>query len=149
MSFLWVGLLGAALVAYWALGPRWTAWRRGRVVEVPFPAQWRHTVRTQVPLVARLPPDLQQQLRRRMQVFIAEVPFIGCQGLVVTDAMRVVVAAQACLLLLNRPHAEFFGLRQVLLYPGPFRVRRTGVDADGLHSEQVQVLSGESWGRGR
>jgi Mlc titration factor MtfA (ptsG expression regulator) len=149
MSFLWVGLLGAALVAYWALGPRWTAWRRGRVVEVPFPAQWRHTVRTQVPLVARLPPDLQQQLRRRMQVFIAEVPFIGCQGLVVTDAMRVVVAAQACLLLLNRPHAEFFGLRQVLLYPGPFRVRRTGVDADGLHSEQVQVLSGESWEQGQ
>ena len=84
-----------------------------------------------------------------MQVFIAEVPFIGCQGLVVTDAMRVVVAAQACLLLLNRPRAEFVGLREVLLYPGPFRVRRSGVDDAGLHSETVQVLAGESWEHGQ
>jgi hypothetical protein len=149
MSFWWVGLMGAALVAYWALGPRWVAWRRAGVVELPFPAEWRHTMRVHVPLVARLPADLQQQLRRRMQVFIAEVPFIGCQGVVVTNEMRVVVAAQACLLLLNRPQAEFGGLRQVLLYPGPFRVRRSGVDAAGLHSDEVQVLSGESWEQGQ
>ena len=63
--------------------------------------------------------------------------------------MRVVVAAQACLLLLNRPHAEFAGLRQVLLYPGPFRVRGEAVDAAGLHYARNDVLSGESWAQGQ
>lgn len=141
--------LGALLVAYWALGPRWRSWRRTRLVQTPFPAHWRRVVRQRVPLVARLPADLQLQLRKRMQVFIAEVPFVGCQGLVVTEEMRVLVAAQACLLLLKRPQAAFDGLRQVLLYPGPFRVRRTGVDAAGLHSEDAHVLSGESWEQGQ
>lgn len=149
MSFVWVVFIGAALVAYWALGPRWRAWRRARLGQTPFPAAWRAVVRQQVPLVARLPADLQQQLRRRMQVFIAEVPFIGCQGLEVTDAMRVVVAAQACLLLLNRPQADFVGLRQVLLYPGPFRVRGEAVDDAGLHSPRNDVLLGESWAQGQ
>lgn len=142
-------LVGAALVAYWALGPRWLAWRRSRLVEVPFPEAWRRILRQRVPLVARLPADLQLQLRRRMQVFIAEVPFVGCQGLVVNDEMRVVVAAQACLLLLNRPGADFVALRQVLLYPGPFRVQREASDEAGVRSADVRVLSGESWAQGQ
>lgn len=146
---VWIVALALVLVAYWALGPRWRAWRRGRLVQTPFPAAWRTLVRHQVPLVARLPADLQRQLRQRMQVFIAEVPFIGCLGLEVTEAMRVVVAAQACLLLLNRPQAEFVGLRQVLLYPGPFRVRGEAVDEAGLHSARNEVLSGESWSQGQ
>ena len=146
---VWVLALAAVLVGYWVWGPRWRAARRARLSQNPFPAEWRALVRQHVPLVARLPADLQRQLRQRMQVFIAEVPFIGCQGLEVTDAMRVVVAAQGCLLLLNRPQAEFVGLRQVLLYPGPFRVRRKGVDEAGLHSEHEQVLSGESWEQGQ
>ncbi|MDT8991298.1 zinc-dependent peptidase [Curvibacter sp. APW13] len=141
-------VVGAALVAYWAWGPRWLAWRRARLGAQPFPAAWRQIVRQRVPLVARLAADVQQGLRQRMQVFIAEVPFIGCQGLTITEEMRVVVAAQACLLVLNRPQG-FDRVREVLLYPGPFRVRRAGVDAAGVHSEESQVLSGESWEQGK
>lgn len=149
MAWVFVLVLAVWWVAYLALGPRWRAWRRARWRQNPFPAAWRQWVRQHVPLVARLPADLQQQLRQRMQVFIAEVPFIGCQGLEVTDEMRVVVAAQACLLLLNRPEAEFATLRQVLLYPGPFRVRGEAVDAAGLHYARDDVLSGESWAQGQ
>lgn len=145
----WVLGLSVLLVVYWVWGPRWRTNRRARLNQTPFPAAWRQLVRQRVPLVARLPADLQQQLRQRMQVFIAEVPFIGCQGLEVTEEMRVVVAAQACLLLLNRPQAEFVGLRQVLLYPGPFRVRGEAVDAAGLHYARNDVLSGESWAQGQ
>jgi len=55
---------------------------------------------------ARLPADLQLQLKKHIQVFVAEKAFIGCDGLRVTDEMRVVVAAHACLLLLNRTRAS-------------------------------------------
>ena len=35
-------------------------------------------------------------------MFLAEKQFEGCDGLVITDEIRVVIAAQACLLLLHR-----------------------------------------------
>ena len=42
------------------------------------------------------------QLKKHIQVFVAEKTFIGCDGLAVTDDMRVTIAAQACLLLNRR-----------------------------------------------
>ncbi len=102
-----------------------------------------------MPYLRRLPADLQLQLKKHIQVFIAEKPFIGCNGLVVTDEMRVVVAAQACLLLLNRPTDHFANLRQILLYPSAFFVDRVQTEAGGVLRDQRQVLAGESWSQGQ
>lgn len=144
LLLLSLGVLGWLLT--WRLRRRW---QRARTLAQPFPARWRQALRRHVPYVAGLPVDRQLQLKRLMQVFLAEVPFIGCQGLKVSEAMRVVVAAQACLLLLGRARSGFEGLRQVLLYPGPFVVQRSvGADAGVLH-EQRQVLAGESWSQGQ
>jgi Mlc titration factor MtfA (ptsG expression regulator) len=134
----------------WVLREPWlAAWRRWRLARRPFPAEWRRIVRQRVPYVATMPADLQLQLKRRMQVFLAEKPFIGCGGLEVSDEMRVTVATQACLLLLNQRGAHFEDLRQILLYPGPFVVDRSRTDAMGLQHEQRQVLQGESWQQGQ
>lgn len=143
-------LLACALaVPAWLWGPSWwRAWRRARLLRQPFPAAWRPVLRRHVPAVARLPYPLQQQLRHHIQALLAEVPFIGCNGLQVTDAMRVVVAAQAGLLLLNRPEGRFANLRQILLYPGPFVVDRA-VNAAGITQEHRRVLAGESWQQGQ
>ena len=137
----------ACLLAY----PAWLRMRRRRLVRRPFPARWRTIVRRRVPLVARLPADLRRQLQQLMQVFLAEKVFIGCAGLQVTEEMRVVVAAQACLLLLHRTDAVgyFPKVRQVLLYPGPFLVQRRHTDAAGVQREERQALAGESWGQGQ
>jgi MtfA peptidase len=142
-------LLLTGLLGY----PRWQAWRRLRLQQQPFPAHWRKVLRRRVPLVARLPVDLQLQLKKHMQVFVAEKVFIGCAGLQVTEEMRVVVAAQACLLLLNRPlrgASDYFaGVRQILMYPGAFVVNRSVTDAAGLQQDQRQTLAGESWSQGQ
>jgi Mlc titration factor MtfA (ptsG expression regulator) len=63
--------------------------------------------------------------------------------------MRVLVAAQAALLLLNRQAGYFRGLRQVLIYPGAFVVDRVTPDAAGLAHESRRVLAGESWQQGQ
>lgn len=130
--------------------PHWVEWRRARLRRRPFPAAWRRLLRRRVPLVERLPAALQLQLKQHIQVFLAEKPFIGCAGLAVTDEMRVTIAAQACLLLLNRPRPAYFPeLRQVLVYPGAFVVDRVHADGSGVLQDQRQVLSGESWSQGQ
>jgi Mlc titration factor MtfA (ptsG expression regulator) len=96
----------------------------------------------------RWPPPLQQRLRQHVQVFLAEVPIIGCRGVVVTDAMRLTIAALACLLLLGR-HERFHGLREVLLYPSAFVVPQVSATPGGVVHEQRQVLAGQSWSRGQ
>jgi Mlc titration factor MtfA (ptsG expression regulator) len=135
-----VGLLGQ---------PYWLAYRRSRVVETAFPASWRKILQQQVPLVRRLPVHLQLQLKKHMQVFIAEKSFLGCGGLQITEEMRVVIAAQACLLILNRVTDYFANVRQILVYPGAFVVNRTSVDGAGVQQENRQALAGESWSQGQ
>jgi Mlc titration factor MtfA (ptsG expression regulator) len=149
MAFAFVA--GAALlVAAWILLQPWYARRRReRIANRPFPAEWRRILQGRVPYVRLLPPDLLRQLQRRIQVFVAEKSFVGCGGLAVTDEMRVVIAAQACLLLLNRPGRDFSRLGEILVYPGPFVVHRERRDRIGLVSEHSRVHSGESWAHGQ
>lgn len=129
--------------------PYWQAHQRRRVAERAFPAVWRAILRRRVPLVRRLPVDLQLQLKKHMQIFIAEKNFIGCAGLEITDEMRVVIAAQACLLLLNRKTDYFGKVRQILVYPAAFVVHRTSVESGGVQQEHRQTLAGESWSQGQ
>lgn len=151
MAFVVFCLAALGLLA-WLLGyPWWQRRQRRRLQAQPFPKHWRTLLRRRVPLVARLPADLQLQLKQHMQVFVAEKTFIGCAGLEVSEEMRVVVAANACLLLLNRPDAAayFPKVRQILMYPGAFVVNRRHTDAAGVQLEQREALAGESWGEGQ
>ena len=137
-------------VALWiALSPLAARWRRRRLWRRPFPAAWRDILRRELPYLRRMPADLQLQLKRHIQVFLAEKRFVGCGGLELTDSMRVSIAAQACLLQLNRRTDYFPELRQILVYPEAFVVERQKADAIGLHHEAQQVLAGESWSRGQ
>ena len=149
MAFVVFCALALLLVAGLLFQPKWLAYRRARVGAQAFPPGWRSILRRRVPLVRRLPADLQLQLKKHMQVFIAEKAFIGCAGLVVTEEMRVVIAAQACLLLLNRETDYFGNVRQILVYPGAFLVQRTTIDGTGVQQEHREALAGESWSQGQ
>ena len=149
MPALIVSLL-ALLLVLWLLGQPWlSARRRERLREQAFPAAWRKILRRRVPLLRRLPADLQIELKRQIQVFVAEKAFIGCDGLSVSDEMRVTIAAQACLLTLNRPGQHYPALREILVYPGSFVVEREHTDGFGVAHHARQVLAGESWDHGQ
>jgi Mlc titration factor MtfA (ptsG expression regulator) len=124
--------------------------RRAKVRARPFPASWRRILRHRVPIVARLPSDLQIRLKGHIQVFLAEKPFIGCQGQGITDEVRVTIAAQACLLLLGHERPDCYPrLRQVLVYPDAFVVNRERPLGAGLVQEQRRTMFGESWTQGQ
>lgn len=142
-------LLGLSVLG-WLWGPAvWAGWRRQRIRRRPFPPAWREILRRRMPAFARLPADLQLQVKKHVQVLVAEKPFIGCAGLVVSEEMRVLIAAQAALLLLNRGAGYFDNLRQVLVYPGAFVVARDEPGAGGLTHATRRALSGESWQQGQ
>jgi Mlc titration factor MtfA (ptsG expression regulator) len=129
--------------------PLWTRWQRARLRAGVFPAAWRSILRRRVPLYARLPADLQLRLRQDMLVFLAEKPFLGCAGLQVTDDMRVMVAALACMPLLGARRDYYPELQRILLYPEAFVARERQVGEDGVHSEAVRGLAGQSWAQGQ
>ncbi len=126
-----------------------TGWRRARIRARPFPPEWRAILRTRMPAFARLPADLQLRLKKHVQVLLAEKPIIGCAGLEVTDEVRVLVAAQAALLLLGRRATLYPRLRQVLVYPGAFFVQRSAAGEAGVVHDARRVLAGESWQQGQ
>ena len=93
------------------------------------------------PLYARLPQPLRDELEGLMHVFMAEKSFEACGGMPeVTDHMRYVISAQACLLLLNRKHDFYRKLRSILLYPSAYTAKNEHGGED--------VRLGESWNSG-
>ncbi len=123
--------------------------RRKKIQQQPFPAAWRHILKQRMPYFRALPADLQLQLKKLIQVFVAEKHFVGCAGLEVTDEMKVTIAAQACLLLLNKPAHYYPKLKQILIYPAAFIVPTQESDATGVISEVTQIRQGESWQTGQ
>jgi Mlc titration factor MtfA (ptsG expression regulator) len=129
--------------------PLWLRWRRSRLRAGLFPTAWRRILRRRVPLFARLPADLQLRLKQEMLVFLAEKPFLGCGGLEVTDDMRVMVAAFACMPLLGARRGYYPAMQRVLLYPEAFVAQNNSVGEDGVHNESLQAMAGQSWAQGQ
>ncbi len=149
MSLLIVVSLAMLVAGALAAQPFLLEHKRRRVRARPFPSAWRAILRQRVPYVLLLPAELREQLEKHIQVFVAEKEFFGCDGLEITDEIRVTIAAQACLLILNRGTGYFPRLRQILVYPGAFIVERLRAEPSGILQEQRQVLSGESWSQGQ
>ena len=87
-------------------------------------------------------------LRELTTLFLHRKKFIGAQGLELTKEMCIIVAAQACLLVLKLKIECFDGWSDVIIYPGAFRISRDSTDSAGVVHHEDNVLSGESWSRG-
>lgn len=142
-------LVTLLVIGFLVSGPFLAERRRRKIRERPFPIAWSAILERRVPYVRRLPAPLRRQLEQHIQVFIAEKPFIGCDGQVIDDEVRVTIAAQACLLILNRKPDYFPTLSQVLVYPSAFIVERVRAEPSGILQEERNALSGESWTHGQ
>ena len=91
--------------------------RRRKILQKPFPGHWREILQEKVLPFATLGEDECAHLEQLVQVFIAEKNFEGCRGLEITDEIRVVIAAHACLLLLGLPHDYYAKVSSILVYP--------------------------------
>ena len=131
---------------------RWKKARRTQLLTAPFPETWDQILRHSFETYPRLPSDLREKLQGFTAVIASEKSWEACGGLSkVTEEMRVLVSAQAALLLLGRGQRDDFypRLKSILVYPGAFRDR--GNRLWGLpeedHTDRAAHL-GESWSTG-
>lgn len=121
--------------------------RRARLRELALTAEQRSILATNVPYLARLDAADQHELGGLIQIFLAEKSFEGCGGLALTDAIKLTIAAQACLLLLHRDTDVYPGVDTILVYPRAYRASTRERDGQVVR-EGEQTRLGESWTRG-
>lgn len=120
--------------------------RRNRLRNTPMKKEWRQILERNLPVYNRLPNDLKQELHGHMQVFIDEKNFEGCGGLELTEEIKVTIAAQACILLLNRKPSYYPKLTSILVYPSAFIARDQMKENGFVQDEEIHL--GESWRTG-
>lgn len=101
-----------------------------------------------MPFVSKLDSAQRARLHQRMALFLEKYPFEGCKGLQITEAMRLIVATQACRIRLGHDEWTFPDLKRILIYPDDFKVPMNDADAHGIVHEGDEWRSGESWQSG-
>lgn len=99
----------------------WRRWQREKLLETPFPSEWREHLRRNVGYWRFLNDDERRYLEELTQVFVAEKTFVGCGGLELDDEIRVTIAASACILLLGLNHDLYGDVESILVYPSTVR----------------------------
>ena len=128
----------------------WRRLSRAQVLAEPFPDEFRALIAARVPLAQRLTGEEQSKLEALVRVFLSEKTFEGAAGLSLTDEMRVVIAARACLLLLHRVETDsplYPDLASIIVYPSAYRSRQQKRDGYVV-IEGDEARLGESWQRG-
>jgi len=129
--------------------PWWRARKRAHLRKHGFRAAWRPLLETHAPLYCRVPPPLRPRLESLIAVFAAEKSFVGCAGVEVTQTMKLAIATQACLLILNREDDVYDALETILIYPAAFLVPERDVDEAGVVTEEHRELVGQASSTGR
>jgi Mlc titration factor MtfA (ptsG expression regulator) len=123
--------------------------RRERIGARPLPDAWWAIIDRRVPMIAAMEGADRRELGRIVRILLDEKRFEGCGGLVMTDEVRVTIAAQAAVLLLRRPDRRYYPtLRSILVYPSAYFANTTRRNPDGTITEGPQGRRGESWFRG-
>ncbi|MFA4875013.1 MAG: M90 family metallopeptidase [bacterium] len=122
--------------------------RRRRILRsTPFPAEWESLLKESVALYRILPESLKPELHGHINVLLDEKAFEGCGGLAITEEMKVVIAAQACILLLKRTPRYFPRVDAILVYPSAYFAEQSRAMGPVRVNEQ-SVRLGESWVQG-
>jgi MtfA peptidase len=121
---------------------RWL--RRGPAPSSQIPAElWTATLE-RVPFLKSLTDVERTRLYELANAFLATKEMHGAAGLVLTDAMRTAIAAQACLPVLELGLHCYDGWVGVIVYPHEFRVQREEMDDAGVLHQWDEHIAGES-----
>jgi Mlc titration factor MtfA (ptsG expression regulator) len=110
-------------------------------------ALWSDTL-AQYSFLAALSLEQRTALRQLSSEFLADKEFSGAQGLQVTDAMAVAIAAQACLPVLHLGLSWYDDFKGIVVHPGAMLARREVVDDLGVVHRYREEITGEAMAGG-
>ena len=137
----------AATILLWFGGKYFRHVRRNKIAQLPLNADWIAILENNVRVYPLLNNDLKKELHGYINIFLDEKKFYGRDGVVINDEVRLTVAGNACLLLLQGLKNTFPGFTTILIYPDTYIAHQTRHEA-GLATSELSARAGESWMRG-
>jgi MtfA peptidase len=124
-------------------------WRQQRVLRnaaIP-DTLWREALES-LPFVAIYTDEELARLRAKVVLFLTEKSIVGAREHEVTPLQRVIIALQACVLVLNLDLMYYDGWETVIVYPDEFVPGWEWEDEAGVIHTHDEPLAGEAMDRG-
>jgi len=121
-------------------------WQRDRILkhELLPPDLWQKVL-TQLKFLHGLSPDEITRLQQNVILFLHHKQISGAHDLIITEEMRVIIAVQACILILELDLDYYDNWVEIIVYPGKFIIDYDYADENGIVHHARQIVSGESW----
>ncbi len=97
-----------------------------KALSKPFPLEWSNILEQHFPLYTKIAPSTRQALEQKIHIFIRTKEFIGYKRSKVSEEVKLTIAAQACMLILNKEQGHFPNIKRVYVYPREIRCKDTG-----------------------
>src|SRR5579859_5553103 len=126
-----------------------TQWRRRRILRKSDvdDATWLR-VSSCFPFVARLNDDERSRLRELAILFMHGKQISGAGGLELNQEMKLGIAVQACILILELGIEHYDGWVEIIVYPDEFMPRHEIRNEHGLVETDELSYAGQAWLRG-
>ena len=127
----------------------WRDRRRKRQRSQALPDVWRDALRRNLRVYGQLTDPERSKLEGDLQILVAEKNWEGCRGFEVTDEVRVTVAAQVCLMVIEvRPEVFIDHVPSIHISPTANVADAVQITRAGVVSNGGQARLGEAWWRG-
>ncbi len=124
-------------------------WRRRRVLAAgALDSDAWAAAMARYPFTRRLSESDRARLRELVILFLDQKTVSGAGGFEVRDEVRIAIAVQACMLVLNLDLDCYRGWVEIIVYPDEFVVEYDYEDEAGVVHHVREPMTGESWRQG-
>lgn len=124
-------------------------WRRKRILKHNAISDqiWQRLL-IRLKFLHRLTHEETERLRHLAILFLHDKQITATHGLIISEEMRVMIAAQACILILELDLDCYENWVEIIVYPGQFIRDYDYADEVGVVHHAHQIVSGEAWHAG-
>ena len=126
----------------------WQERKKKQIAMEIFPDEWERILIDYFSLYTLLPEELKNILKSKIKFFIYQKNFEGCNGFVIKDFHKVLIAASAVLLILKKDNEIYPQLKTILIYPSVYYSKSDFRNSNGSITSAEVAHAGESWSRG-
>lgn len=119
--------------------------RQREAAESEFPLEWSRLLSSRWPTWRVLRDDERARLETLIKLFVADKRFEAANGFQITDMHRVLIAAQACLLILELDSDCFRGVNTIIVHPTTVVLKgQRSTGTAGLASNDAYRIDGQA-----